>query len=70
MGDSFHINSEPCHMVYGNPSLEAQTDLKKRVIHISKMDQKLDDAIPEKSAHTTQKRFFKEKIKDKIKRLE
>ena len=44
--------------------------LKKRMIHISKMDQKLDDAIPEKSAHTTQKRSFKERIKDKIKRLE
>ena len=30
MGDFFRINSEPCHMVYGNPSLEGQTDLKQK----------------------------------------
>ena len=50
--------------------LRVKLILIKRMIHISKMDEKLDDAIPEKPAHTTQKRFFKEKIKDKIKRLE
>ena len=54
----------------GTHPLRLKLILKKRMILISKMDQKLDDAIPEKSAHTTQKPFFKEKIKDKIKRLE
>ena len=42
----------------GTHPLRLKLILKKRMIHISKMDQKLDDAIPEKSAHTTQKRFF------------
>ena len=41
--------------------LRVKLILNKRMIHISKMDQKLDDPIPEKSAQTTQKRFFKEK---------
>ena len=30
MGDSFCNYSEPCHMVYGNPSLEGQTDLTQK----------------------------------------
>ena len=41
--------------------LRVKLILHKRMIHISKMDRKLDDPIPEKPAHTTQKRFFKEK---------
>ena len=30
MVDSFHINPEPCHMVYGKRSLEGQTDRKQK----------------------------------------
>ena len=41
--------------------LRVKLILNKRMIHISKMDQKLDDPIPEKSAQTTQKRFFNKK---------
>ena len=41
--------------------LRVKLILNERMIHISKMDRKLDVLIPEKPAHTTQKRFFKEK---------